>query len=76
MKASEIINALQGDISVFGDHEVAFSCDDLNDGLPIWIDGVGVWSDKDKDAKFNLLVCGECHHRAIGEKHELEDDGA
>lgn len=74
MKASEIITALQGDIAVFGDHEIAFSCDDLNDGLPIWIDGVGVYSDQENKEYFNLLVCGECHCRAMGEKHEFDGE--
>lgn len=71
VKASDLISALQGDIAVFGDQEIAFSCDDLDE--PIWIDGVGVYV-KENNKRFILLVCGECHHRAMGEKHQFEDE--
>jgi hypothetical protein len=73
MKASEIIENLQRDIEFFGDQEVAFTCDDVEDGEPQGIGGFGFYSGKDGE-KATLLVCGDCHHRAVGEKHMFDGD--
>lgn len=71
MKASELIKRLQDDLETFGDYEVVFNCDDLEefDNEYIGIGTTGVYSYPEKDDYKILLVCSECHYTACIEKH-------
>lgn len=75
MKLSELITDLKSHLAAFGDEEVYFQCDDLDEeieGGMIWIDGLGAYSDIEKKEHRTLLICGECHHASIAEKHMFD----
>jgi len=75
MKLSEAIRKLQASLEIFGDDELAFSCDELEEDEPRWIDGIGSYVD-DRDPanpkRYALVVCGTCHHQAMADKHMFD----
>lgn len=71
MKVSELIWELQNDLAVFGDNEVVFSCDDLDEEIPI--SAIGYLTDKD-GKHFTMIICAECAYQSSIEKHMFDDE--